>query len=158
MDSESSPRGDRATSDRPATAAALDLSPHPEGGWYRETWRSEVTVHPEGYPGGRPSATAIHFLLPPGEESRWHTVRSAELWLWHSGGPLHLDLGGSGHTPSGQPSRLVLGPDLERGQVLQAVVPPGVWQRAEPAGDDEVLVSCIVSPGFSFEDFRMLDG
>ncbi|RFU85935.1 cupin domain-containing protein [Streptomyces triticagri] len=145
------------SAERPETARLLGLEPHPEGGWYRETWRSDVVVRPEGYPGTRPSATAIHFLLAPGEQSRWHTVRSAELWLWHSGGPLHLELGGSGEAPGDGPSRVVLGPDLVRGQVVQAVVPPGVWQRAEPARDEEVLVSCIVSPGFSFEDFRLLE-
>ncbi len=142
--------------DRPGTAEALDLLPHPEGGWYRETWRSDVRVAPPGYPGERASGTAIYFLLPPGEESIWHAVRSAEVWLWHRGGPLDLLLGGDGDRPSGTPERVVLGGDLGGGQVPQAVVPAGHWQAARPAGAEEVLVSCVVSPGFDFADFRAL--
>jgi uncharacterized protein len=143
--------------ERPATAALLDLQPHPEGGWYRQTWHSEISVHPAGYPGPRPTATCIYFLLTAEDESAWHAVRSAELWLWHSGGPLHLTMGGTGDTPSDHTSTVVLGPDLKSGQQPQAVVPAGVWQRAKPAGCDEVLVSTIVSPGFDFADFRMLE-
>ncbi|TYB47047.1 cupin domain-containing protein [Actinomadura chibensis] len=140
--------------DRPATAEALDLLPHPEGGWYRETWRSDVSFVPDGYPGERAAATAIYFLLPPGEESMWHAVRSAELWLWHRGGPLALLLGGDGDRPGAEPERVTLGPDVADGQVPQALVPPGHWQAARPAGPDEVLVSCVVAPGFDFADFR----
>ncbi|MDL4819198.1 cupin domain-containing protein [Actinomadura opuntiae] len=140
--------------DRPATAEALDLLPHPEGGWYRETWRSDVAFAPDGYPGERASATGIYFLLPPGEESMWHAVRSAEMWLWHRGGPLSLLLGGSGDEPGPDPETITLGADVAAGEVPQAVVPPGVWQAARPAGPEEVLVSCVVSPGFDFADFR----
>lgn len=132
--------------ERPALAAALDLQPHPEGGWYRETWRSPVRFVPDGYDGPRAAATAIHFLLLPGEKSAPHTVRSDELWLWHRGGPLLLDIGGE---------EIVLGPDVEHGQLLQAVVPGGVSQAARPATDEYALVSCIVSPGFDFTDFRL---
>ncbi|MFI6364747.1 cupin domain-containing protein [Nocardia sp. NPDC050630] len=131
---------------RPALAIALDLEPHPEGGWYRQTWRSAVEFTPEGYPGPRASATAIYFLLMPGERSAPHTVRSDEVWLWHRGGALALDIGGE---------EVLLGPDVERGQVLQAVVPGGVSQAARPAGDEYVLVSCIVAPGFDFADFTL---
>jgi predicted cupin superfamily sugar epimerase len=140
---------------RPATAEALDLAPHPEGGWYRQTWRSEVLFHPPGYPGERSTCTAIYFLLCPGEESCWHVVRSAELWLWHRGGPLTLNLGGGRDQPDAQPSAVVLGPDLSAGQQPQVLIPPGTWQSASPATDEEVLVSCVVSPGFDFSDFRM---
>ncbi|RZS43140.1 hypothetical protein EV193_102116 [Herbihabitans rhizosphaerae] len=141
----------------PETARILDLAPHPEGGWYRQTWRSDTTVHPAGYPGERAAATAIYFLLCPGERSRWHVVRSAELWLWHAGGPLVLQLGGDGDQPSAEPDTVVLGSDLAAGQRPQAVVPPGTWQSARPLNDSEVLVSCVVSPGFDFADFRLLD-
>ncbi|MBF6165250.1 cupin domain-containing protein [Streptomyces gardneri] len=134
------------TDKRPPLAVTLDLAPHPEGGWYRQTWRSPVEFTPEGYPGPRAAATAIYFLLLPGERSAPHTVRSDELWLWHRGGPLELSIGGE---------VVILGPDLERGQVLQAVVPGGVSQSARPAGADHVLVSCIVAPGFDFADFRL---
>ncbi|MQA02407.1 MAG: cupin domain-containing protein [Streptosporangiales bacterium] len=140
---------------RPRFAELLELQPHPEGGWFRETWRSPVTVEPSGYQGTRASATAIYFALGPGEESRWHQVRSAELWMWHGGGDLRLLLGGSGSEPSTEVAELVVGP-VETGGQPQALVPAGVWQAARPAADAEVLVSCVVSPGFDFADFRML--
>ncbi|WP_406279485.1 cupin domain-containing protein [Embleya sp. NBC_00896] len=139
----------------PELAREMGLSPHPEGGWYRETWRSGVSLTPPGYPGPRDTASGIYFLLCPGEESAWHVVRSAELWFWHRGGPLELRLGGDGTTPDAEPSRIMLGPDVAAGQHPQALIPPGVWQDARPLTEDEVLVSCVVSPAFSFEDFRM---
>lgn len=139
---------------RPPLAEQLDLQPHPEGGWFRETWRSAVTVQPPGYQGQRNLATAIYFLLHPGEESRWHVVRSDEIWFWHSGGPLVLHLGGAG----GQPAdgiAVILGSDVSAGHQPQALVAAGTWQRAAPRGDDPVLVSCAVAPGFDFADFRL---
>ena len=139
----------------PPLARRLGLRPHPEGGWYRETWRSPVTFTPAGYPGPRAAATAILFLLCPGEMSRWHAVRSDELWLWHRGGPLALQLGGRGERP-GEPTTVTLGADVAAGQTPQALVPGGTWQAAWPAGDEEVLVSCVVAPGFDFADFRLL--
>lgn len=137
----------------------LDLQPHPEGGWYRQNWRSEVEIPREvlsgEYTGDRAAGTAIYFVLMPGDESAWHTVRSSELWLHHRGAPVELDLGGDADEP-GDPSTVLVGPDIESGQHPQALVPPGVWQRARPAGDEPALVSCIVVPGFDFEDFRLL--
>jgi len=141
---------------RPALAEQLDLVRHPEGGWFRETWRSAQTLAPDGYPGPRSAATAIYFLLHPGEESRWHVVRSDELWLWHYGGPLTLRLGGSGDVPAARPESLVLGPDVAAGEQPQLLVPGGVWQAAAPAADQPVLVSCVVAPGFDMADFRMI--
>lgn len=135
---------------------ALSLRPHPEGGWFRETWRSEQSFTPEGYDGARPVATAIYYLLRPGEESRWHTVRSAELWLWHGGGPLRLRLGGNAEAPDELGAvRLTLGGDVVAGERPQLVVPGGVWQCATPAADQPVLVSCVVAPGFDYADFRL---
>jgi predicted cupin superfamily sugar epimerase len=136
----------------------LGLVPHPEGGWYRQTWRASVSFVPDGYDGERSAATAIYFLLHPGERSRWHVVRSDELWLWHRGGPLELSLGGPGERPSvASPGRssVVLGGDVQAGEVPQALVPGGVWQAAAPAGPQPVLVSCVVSPGFDFGGLRM---
>jgi predicted cupin superfamily sugar epimerase len=153
---QGAPHRRAAAARRPATAELLDLQRHPEGGWYRQTWASDVTVRPDGYPGSRATCTLIYFLLEPGDESRWHLVRSAELWLWHRGGPLRLVTGGDGALPGDEQHTMLLGPDLARGQRPQALVPPGHWQRAEPAGDEEVLVSCVVSPGFSFDDFHLL--
>lgn len=132
--------------EKPELATLLELEPHPEGGWYRQTWRSAVDVEPEGYGGRRATATAIYFLLAPGEESRAHRVRSAEIWLWHSGGPLVLEF---------DDRSVVLGPDVRAGQQPQVVIPPGAWQAARPAGDEAVLVSCVVSPGFDFADFEL---
>jgi len=144
-----------AVQTRPPVAEALGLLPHPEGGWYRETWRAAVSVEPPGYGGTRATATGIYFLLEPGEESVWHAVRSDEVWLWHRGGPLTLVLGGAGERP-GREDVVVLGPEVENGQVPQAVVPAGTWQAARPAGAEGVLVSCVVSPGFDFADFTAL--
>lgn len=118
---------------RPPIAEALGLLPHPEGGWYRETWRTAASVEPPGYGGTRATATGIYFLLEPGEESVWHAVRSDEVWLWHRGGPLTLVLGGAGERP-GREDVIVLGPDVENGQVPQVVVPHGHLAGGPPGG------------------------
>jgi predicted cupin superfamily sugar epimerase len=132
---------------RPPVAEALDLEPHPEGGWYRQTWRSPVDVTlPDGRV--RPTATLIYFLLPAGESSAWHRVASNELWLAHQGA-VTLELGGSGTTPSLETAARV---DADH---PQALVPAGVWQRTVPTGAD-ALVSCLVSPGFDFDDFELV--
>ncbi|WP_306205062.1 cupin domain-containing protein [Actinoplanes sp. RD1] len=134
---------------RPPLAETLDLQPHPEGGWFRETYRSTTELHPDGYEGPRATATAIYFLLQPGESSAWHVVKSDELWFLHSG-ELELRFGGAGAEPL-EPGEVVR---VDRGNP-QALVPAGVWQAAFPAGDEPVLVSCVVSPGFDFADFRL---
>ncbi len=131
---------------------SLGLAPHPEGGWYRQTWASPVTVTlPDGRV--RPTATLIHFLLPAGESSAWHRVSSDELWLAHQG-TVTLELGGAGATP-GAATTTVLGVDVAAGELAQVLVPAGVWQRTLPAPYD-ALVSCVVSPGFDFADFELL--
>ncbi len=133
---------------------SLDLLPHPEGGWFRETWRSTHTFTPTGYSGPRAAGTAIYYVLGPGERSVWHRVRSDEIWLWHAGVPLRLSLGGDGPQPEAAEHH-VLGGDVLTGERPQALVPAGTWQCAEPAAGaaGEVLVSCVVSPGFDFADF-----
>ncbi|OBF29648.1 cupin domain-containing protein [Mycobacterium sp. ACS4331] len=139
----------------PDWAADLGLGPHPEGGWYRETWRSDLTIPaaalPSDYTGPRSAGTAILFLLMPGQQSAWHTVRSAELWFVHRGGPLVLEIGPERDSAT----TVLLGSDLAAGESPQVLVPPGHWQRARPAGDEPVLVSCVVVPGFDFADFTM---
>lgn len=142
---------------RPPIADALGLGPHPEGGWYRETYRSSIEFEPDGYDGPRSAATAIYYLLMPGESSRWHVVASDELWLWHQGGPLEVSLGGSEAQPMREPHVVALGPRIEDGERPQVVVPAGIWQSARPASDEAVLVSCVVVPGFDFADFRLAD-
>ena len=131
---------------RPPVAEALGLEPHPEGGWYRQTWRSPVDVTLDD---GRvrPTATLIHFLLPAGESSAWHKVASDELWLAHPG-TVTLQLGGAESTPVLETSVVV---DADH---PQALVPAGVWQRTVPSRAD-ALVSCVVSPGFDFDDFEL---
>ncbi|MFI9200696.1 cupin domain-containing protein [Streptomyces sp. NPDC053048] len=134
----------------------LGLERHVEGGWFRETWQTSVTAVPDGYSGPRAYATGIYYLLHPGERSRWHRVRSDELWLWHRGGPLRMRLGGSGEAPDEEGAAgAVLGPGVEHGERPQLLVPGGVWQCAEPAGDEPVLVTCVVAPGFHYEDFTL---
>jgi uncharacterized protein len=124
----------------------LDLAPHPEGGWFRETWR-----HDPG-DGSRGAGTAIYFLLRAGERSHWHRVDADEVWHFHAGDPLRLsrwvDGGGA------PPDEVLVGADLLAGQQPQARVPVGAWQSAEPTGA-WTLVSCTVSPAFDFAGFEL---
>jgi len=126
------------------TPESLGLAPHPEGGWYRETWRAPGTVA-TAY-GDRSPATSILFLLEPGQQSAWHRVRSSELWLWQGGGTLLLSLGGFAEAPS-------LSRTVELGPGGQHLVEPGEWQAASPSGGQAVLSGCVVVPGFDFVDF-----
>jgi uncharacterized protein len=132
------------------------LEPHPEGGFYRETYRSGVRTVPPGWPGERALATAILYLLPAGLRSAWHRVRGDELWLWQGGAPMMLLIGDETR---------VVGPDPAAGQHLQVLVPAGAWQSATPehrAGEATAvapwsLVACVVAPGFDFADFELRD-
>jgi predicted cupin superfamily sugar epimerase len=148
----------------PDWALRLDLSPHPEGGWFRETWRSDLTVGesalPADYSGSRSAGTAILFLLMPGQQSAWHTVRSAELWMHHRGSPLLLEIGAAPAARSDGAQRdsattHLLGSDIEAGEQPQLLVPPRHWQRARPRDDEPALVTCVVVPGFDFADFAL---
>ena len=124
---------------------ALGLQPHPEGGWFRETFRDEAGA------GGRAASTAIIYLLERGQVSAWHRVNDAvEVWHHYAGGLLRLSLAAPGEAASIQ----VLGPDLFAGQTPQVVVPAGCWQSARPLGD-WTLVGCTVAPGFEFASFEM---
>ena len=120
----------------------LDLAPHPEGGHYRQTWVAEN--------GGRPTGTCIYFLLQAGEHSHWHTVDAVEIWLYHAGAPLILSLS---ETDQGPARDHLLTPDLTQG-APQIIVPKGHWQSARSTGE-YTLVSCTVSPGFSFDGFTL---
>jgi predicted cupin superfamily sugar epimerase len=123
----------------------LDLRPHPEGGHYRETFR-----HDPG-DGTRGAGTAIYFLLAAGERSHWHRVDADEIWHFHAGAPLRLELA----APDGGPrAPLVVGIDLAGGEEPQRRVPTGWWQAASSLGD-WTLVSCTVSPAFTFEGFEL---
>ncbi|CAM6108947.1 unnamed protein product [Calypogeia fissa] len=155
---------------------ALNLQPHPEGGFFAETFRDdsvklETSSLPSHFKVGRPVSTAIYFLLPTGSKSRMHIIPSAEVWHFYGGEPLtvlEVDL-------TGNVKHTVLGHDIEAGQVPQYVVPPRVWFGAYPTKDYKVdleagiiealpvrdpeqnysLVGCTVAPGFQFDDFEM---
>lgn len=134
-------------------AAELGLLPHPEGGWYRSTWHASHTVEVPGV-GERAGASLILFLLEDGDESAWHVVRFDEIWLWHGPDAVVLELGGTGATPTTEQS-VTLGAGADA--VPQFVVPAGVWQRALPV-PGSALVSCVVSPGFTYDDWRLAPG
>jgi uncharacterized protein len=122
----------------------LGLRPHPEGGWYAETWRHDTGD------GGRGAGSAIYYLLAAGQRSHWHRVDATEIWHHYAGGPLVLSV----HAADAATPDVVLGDDLAAGQVPQAVVPADAWQAAEPRGS-WTLVGCTVSPGFTFEGFEL---
>jgi len=124
----------------------LALQPHPEGGWYRETWRADASL------GERAVATAIYFLLESGQRSHWHKVDAAELWLWHAGAPLTLL---TAPDEAGPVSATALGPEIGAGQRPQLLVPPHHWQSTETTGGGWALVSCIVAPAFDFAGFTL---
>lgn len=146
---DASAAGEASTPPMPERARMLGLAPHPEGGWFRRTYTSPLTV--ELPRGPRAAASIIHYLLSDGEASAWHVVRSDEIWLWHGPGTLTLQLGGSGNEPvDGETT--VLGGDTPNGERAQAVVPAGVWQRTLPS-EGETLVSCVVSPEFHYDDW-----
>jgi predicted cupin superfamily sugar epimerase len=122
----------------------LDLKPHPEGGHYRETFRDTRKIE-----GGRAASTAIHFLLVRGERSHWHRVDAVEIWHWHAGAPLKLEIANGAKVTT-----IRLGANLLAGERPQAIVPTGEWQAAESLGD-WTLVGCTVAPGFEFSGFEL---
>jgi uncharacterized protein len=125
----------------------LALIPHPEGGYYRETFRDPLPL------GQRSASTAIYFLLPRGEVSRWHRIDASEVFHFYGGAPLELKTRNEGQANAQEVTR-ILGPDLLAGQRPQLVVAPQLWQSARSLGDYS-LVGCTVSPGFEFEHFEI---
>ncbi len=124
--------------------ALLGLEPHPEGGYFCETFRDPRTIE------GRACSTAIYFLLKQGQTSHWHRVDASEVWHWYAGAPLEL-----GIAPAEGPETIVrLGPALPKGERPQAVVPANHWQRAKSLGA-WTLVGCTVAPGFTFSGFEL---
>jgi predicted cupin superfamily sugar epimerase len=122
-----------------AIIAQLKLHPHPEGGYFCETFRDDAPHD------GRAASTAIYFLLKAGEVSRWHRVDAAEVWHFYRGAPLELRVGKTVH---------ILGPEIEQGQQPQLIVPAGEWQAARSFGE-YTLVGCTVAPGFEFSKFEL---
>lgn len=144
-----------------ALIESLELQPHPEGGWYRETHRAPARVNPVDGRGERAALTVIWFLLAEGERSRWHRVRSDEVWLYCEGDPLTLfeaDAQRGAPAPSRAQLESVrehtLGPRTANGSPVH-VIPANAWQAARTTGA-YTLVSCIVAPGFDFADFEMV--
>jgi predicted cupin superfamily sugar epimerase len=130
--------------------ATLGLSRHPEGGYYGELYRSSATVHPDDDRGSRPALTTIYFLLPLGSVSRWHRVRSDEVWHFYEGAPLDLWMASP---EADRIDQYRLGP-LEGAQRPVWTVPAGRWQAARSTGS-YTLVGCTVGPGFDFRDFAL---
>ena len=124
--------------------SALGLQPHPEGGWYVETWRADAED------GARAAGTAIYYLLEAGDVSHWHRVDAAEIWHWYAGGPLSLTISKNGHDAQS----IHLGPEVLVGQRPQFIVPKDAWQTATSLGQ-WTLCGCTVSPGFEFSGFEM---
>jgi predicted cupin superfamily sugar epimerase len=134
----------------------LQLDPHPEGGYFRQTYRSEVVIAREALPtefsGARAVSTAIYFLLEGENFSAFHRLRSDELWHFHNGEPLIVHV----IEPEGKYVQILLGHDLDAGQVLQAVVRAGCWFASHVADwNSFAVVGCTVALGFDFGDFEM---
>lgn len=130
--------------DAQAIIKKLGLKPHPEGGWYGETFRDSAEVN------GRPISTAIYYLLEAGDRSHWHRVDAVEIWHFYAGAPLELSL-----SPDGKwLEMLMLGGEVLGGELPQIIVPKGHWQSATSTGE-WTLVGCTVAPGFEFSGFEM---
>ena len=123
----------------------LELSPHPEGGWFRQTFADEAG-------GERVHSTAIYYLLDSNQVSHWHRVDAAEVWHWYAGAPLELRLHSG--TKGEAVTKITLGNDLVAGERPQAIVPVMQWQSARSLGE-WTLVGCTVAPGFQFEGFEL---
>ena len=138
--------------------AYLQLQPHPEGGFYKETYRAKGVIPshclPHGITGERSYSTAIYFLLRQGDYSAFHRITSDECWHFYEGGTLLIHM----IDKDGNLTSIRLGRNIQEGEVLQFVVPANCWFASEPApGTDFSLVGCTVSPGFDFADFDMAD-
>ncbi|HEU0237559.1 MAG TPA: cupin domain-containing protein [Candidatus Limnocylindrales bacterium] len=133
--------------DARAVVDRLGLAPHPEGGWFVETWRAAAIRE-----GERPVASAILYLLAAGERSHWHRVDAAEIWQWSAGAALELRIAPA---DGGGPIETIrLGGEVAAGERPQAVVPAGAWQSAAPLGAWS-LVGCIVAPAFEYAGFEL---
>jgi uncharacterized protein len=134
----------------------LRLEPHPEGGYFSQTYKADLTLAqtalPSGFTGGRAASTAIYFLLEGENFSAFHRLRSDEVWHFYDGSPLVVHV----IEPEGKVSRILLGRDVDAGQILQAVVKAGCWFASHVADwSSFALVGCTVAPGFEFADFEM---
>ncbi len=136
----------------------LGLQPHPEGGYFRETYRASESIPAQGldrrYGGSRAASTAIYYLLEAGQRSALHRLRSDEIFHFYAGDPLRI----IEITPDGRLTETLLGADLAAGGIPQHVIPAGAWFGALPAeGGRFALVGCTVAPGFDFADFELAE-
>lgn len=135
----------------------LDLDPHPEGGYYRETYRTDETIPaaalPDRFDDARNVAALIYFLLPGGAFSALHRIRQDEAWHFYAGSPLTLHQ----IAPDGTYTAITLGRAVDEGQQLHTVVPSGTWFGATVENDDYALVGCTTAPAFDFADFELAD-
>jgi predicted cupin superfamily sugar epimerase len=133
-----------------------NLQPHPEGGWYKQTYKSPETIAaaalPKRFPRHRVFSTAIYFLLEKGNFSAFHKIKSDECWHFYAGDPLIIYM----IDKDGKLESVMLGNDFESGQMFQFVVPANTWFASRPASKSEYcFVGCTVSPGFDFADFEL---
>jgi hypothetical protein len=138
--------------------ALYSLQPHPEGGWYKETYQSmeqiDAAALPERFGGSRAFSTAIYFLLEQGNFSAFHRIKSDECWHFYAGDPLVVYV----LQQDGTLDEILLGNDITNGQLFQYVVPANCWFASRPATDSKFcFVGCTVSPGFDFADFELAD-
>lgn len=132
----------------------LGLISHPEGGYYKETYRSSDLIEPKGFFGNRNVSTGIYFMLTEGNFSAFHRIKSDEMWHYYAGDPLDVYI----IHQNGELEIVKVGLDLEKGERPQAVVPAGCWFASRVAVDGKFsLVGCTVAPGFDFKDFEMAE-
>jgi uncharacterized protein len=134
----------------------LGLEKHPEGGYYKEVYRSELNLVKDipDFKGVRSSSTSIYFLLDSAEYSAWHRIKSDEIWYFHDGSPLNIHM----IDPEGNHFLEVLGKEISKGEKLQVVVPAGyVFASENFEANSYSLVGCMVSPGFDFNDFELFN-
>lgn len=134
----------------------LNLQPHPEGGYFRETYRSSGNIHEnslgEEYAGPRNYSTCIYFLLTSESFSAFHRIKQDEIWHFYDGSPIRLHI----ISKEGVHTQHLIGRNLKHGEEPQLVVPGGCWFASEVVNENAYsLVGCTVAPGFSFEDFEM---
>jgi uncharacterized protein len=125
----------------------LELEPHPEGGYFRETFRDAEKID------GKNASTAIYYLLAEGEHSHWHRIDAAEIWHFYAGAPLKLQIA---DMQGNAKQSILLGTEINRGQFPQYVIPANWWQSAHSCGA-WTLVGCTVAPGFDFSGFEMAE-
>jgi uncharacterized protein len=136
----------------------FNLQPHPEGGWYKETYKSTELLPqaalPQRFNGDRSFSTAIYFLLEQGNFSAFHKIKSDECWHFYTGEPLDVYI----INQQGALNIIELGNDINKGYVFQYVVPANCWFASRPAAESNFcFVGCTVAPGFDFEDFELAD-